>query len=91
MFSCVCSFGSDDLHVPLSPSLKRNTFKIAVRPLRGQSKKGGDRGVFGHLGAAGETHRLFWKVLLYPILASSPGWLPFNLPSFPDLGSGAPR
>lgn len=38
MFSHMCSFCSGDLPVPLSPSLKRNNFKIIPRPLKGQSQ-----------------------------------------------------
>lgn len=57
MFSHMCSLCSGDLPVPLSPSLKRNNFKITPRPLKGQAKKERDRTIFGHLGPAGGMHQ----------------------------------
>lgn len=74
MFSCMCFFCSGDLPVPLSPSLKRNIFKITERPLRGQSKKGRDRVIFGPLGAAGATHQYVLEGPTVPSIGQQP-WL----------------
>lgn len=91
MFSCMCFFCSGDLPVPLSPSLKRNTFKITARPPRDQSKKGRGRVIFGPLGAAGGTHQYVLEGPTVPSIGSSPGWMPFHLPAFSGLGSRAPQ
>ena len=74
MFSCMCFFCSGDLPVPLSLSLKRNIFKITERPLRGQSKKGRDRVIFGPLGAAGATHQYVLEGPTVPSIGQQP-WL----------------
>lgn len=91
MFSYMCFFCSGDLPVPLSPSLKRNIFKITVRPLRGQSKKARGRVIFGPLGAAGGTHQYVLEGPTIPSIGSSPGWLPFHLVAFSGLGPRAPQ
>lgn len=81
MFSYMCFFCSGDLPVPLSPSLKRNIFKITVRPLRGQSKKARAESSLALWGLLEVRTSMFWKVLPYPVLAAALAgchfiWLP---------------
>lgn len=88
MFSHMCPFCSGDLPVPPLTFSKRERFQNNTEASEGSGQEGEGQGHLWQSGVCWWHTRLFWKVLLYLVLASSPGWWLVAISSacFPRLG-----